>query len=218
MSVLLIGGDPTMKRYQLGRRGSSKWTEPLTWTQARKTLRTRIEGKGPYCLKRRGEDDWGRKRGLPGTLTRLDAIVPKADVGDVFLVACTKPKQVHQVRVVEHVVVKVPAFPSVGHPNLKVVWTEVYTRWPNVTSWGVANCRKVSGSTRWSYHAPNPYAQAWDIHGSTATLDEVARYLAANRERLKIIELLWRVTNHYDHIHVAVEPRRNVYATPSCAR
>lgn len=206
-----------MKRYQLGRRGSSRWTEPLTWVQARKKLKVRLEGRAPYRIKERGEDHWSRERQLPGTLDRLDVLTSRADVGDMFLVSA-QPKQVHKLRVVEYVPVKVPPFPSIGHPNLRPVWTEVWTRWPNVTSWGVANCRKIASGTRWSYHSPDPYAQAWDIHGSTATLDEVARYLAANRERLKIIELLWRVTNHYDHIHVAVEPRRNVYATPSCAR
>lgn len=207
-----------VKRYQLGKRGSSKWTDPLTWASARTELKSRLTDKGPYRLKERGSDAWGRKRALPGTLTRLDAVMSSADVGDVWLVACTKPKQVHQIRVVEHVVVKVPPFPSIGHDNLKVIWTEVYTRWPNVTSWGVANCRRVANSSRWSFHSPNPKAQAWDIHASTATMDAIAAYLKANRSRLKITELLWRVSGHYDHIHVAVEPRWNVYSIPTCAR
>ncbi len=64
---------------------------------------------------------------------------------------------------------------------------------------------------KWSQHAGSEpargfYGNAVDIFGDTATLDAVARYLEANRKRLHIRVILYRVKNHYDHIHCDTWP------------
>lgn len=39
----------------------------------------------------------------------------------------------------------------------------------------------------------------------TARLDELYKWLNANKAKFGIVELLWQVDDHYDHLHVAIE-------------
>lgn len=83
------------------------------------------------------------------------------------------------------------------------------------------NCRPISGSSTWSQHA---WGAALDIHhvdyGYSASavhqawLDKVNGFLVANLDRLSIRTRLWRVKDHYDHIHIDFWPRG--YGRPPC--
>lgn len=84
------------------------------------------------------------------------------------------------------------------------------------------NCRKISGSSRWSEHA---WGNGLDITRAgfgysedeehQALLDETYAWLDGNRRNLSIRQILWRVRDHYNHIHVDFWPKG--YGTPPCA-
>lgn len=83
---------------------------------------------------------------------------------------------------------------------------EVFDRWPQLVDLGYYNRRKIRPpSSAWSQHA---YGNAQDLGGDVQRLDLVAAWLDANRRRLNIRTLLWRVANHFDHIHVDFNPKR----------
>ena len=56
---------------------------------------------------------------------------------------------------------------------------------------------------------------------STSTLrvmdygDDVNRWLNANQGKFDITRVLWREANHYDHLHVDLDPDHS--GTPPCA-
>lgn len=107
--------------------------------------------------------------------------------------------------------------PPTAAPAIVKVWAAVYSTFHRrVSSSGVFSCRRVNFEpppAPWSYHA---WGQAWDITGTSDTLDELYRFLSARRSTLRIQELLWRVPNHYDHLHVAAGVDRTDQVPP-CA-
>lgn len=103
----------------------------------------------------------------------------------------------------------------------------VEREFPTVRSFGVYNRRYIAGTRQWSQHS---WGAAWDIRppasdryqvvtGSKVfpirrnTLDDVYAFLIAQRNRgvtfggRRIGNVLWRVKNHYDHIHVELSPK-----------
>lgn len=84
------------------------------------------------------------------------------------------------------------------------------------------NCRPIAGSGTWSQHSW-PEGNARDIFGpdkkpspsSQALLDTVAAYLRTNQTRFGIKRILWRVKDHYNHIHGDMWPTG--YGFPPCA-
>ena len=90
---------------------------------------------------------------------------------------------------------------------------------------GRYNCRKISGSSAWSQHSWGP--NALDLyppkHISYATqrqeyqdyLDIVDGFIRQHLSELNVRVRLWRVKNHYNHIHIDFWPRG--WSTPPCA-
>ena len=71
---------------------------------------------------------------------------------------------------------------------------------------GQWNRRRIAGTSIWSQHA---WGNAWDIGVRDPIIgDLVADYLKRNRRKLGVGTILWRVRNHYDHIHVEALPKR----------
>ncbi len=106
-----------------------------------------------------------------------------------------------------------PRAPDYATPAIKAVWAEVADRWGSrVTSWGVRACRYIAGTTTWSQHA---FDNAWDIHGPIALLDVIAAFLRSAPMRPYVAQVLWRVPDHFDHIHVSGRPMFT--GTPACA-
>lgn len=206
------------KQYQLGFQG-----DPESFRDSKamglmrlgvQLWRTQRSQGGPYQLKRRGKhEEYGPDRKWRSHWHRLRPLLRHSDVGDAYYSQGQKGRTV-MVRVVKRE--RMPTggvTPSIGTADVKQVYREVTSRF-KVTSLGVANCRRIDGSSQWSQHAWN---DAWDIGGSVAELDRVAHYLQANKGRLHIRNILWRgVPAHYpSHIHVDFDPPNT--GTPSCA-
>lgn len=85
---------------------------------------------------------------------------------------------------------------------------------------GRYNCRKISGSTTYSQHSW-PGGNARDLYAPVdhpdpmGFLDEVNTWLAWNKEALSIRLILWRVRDHYSHMHVDFWPHG--HQVPPCA-
>lgn len=74
-----------------------------------------------------------------------------------------------------------------------------------VTRVGQYNRRKIANSTVWSQHS---WANGSDFHvASLEHGDVLYAWLAQNKEALGIRTILWRVTGHYDHVHVDFWPK-----------
>lgn len=110
-------------------------------------------------------------------------------------------------------------------PALSRLITTLRDTFPSDIKFGTYNRRYIAGyNLTWSQHS---WPNAADIYftkeyGDTsaahqARLDKVADYLRWQYpHRDEINHLLWRRTNHYDHIHVDMFPRG--YGTPSIVR
>lgn len=115
-------------------------------------------------------------------------------------------------------------------PGIQRLAAAVYREFPDVSSFGVYNPRHIgSASWRpWSQHAGCEPARgwwgnAWDMtspasvltHGPRgpsnpvhmAYLDLLYLWLRSRRDSLRINELLWRVPDHFDHIHGSTWPK-----------
>jgi hypothetical protein len=90
---------------------------------------------------------------------------------------------------------------------IEIVWDRVRARWAaSADSWGVFNCRNIAGTHTPSQHA---WGNAWDIHPhSMGVGDAIARFLRESRNRDVVAQVLWRVPDHYDHIHVSGRPMK----------
>lgn len=91
--------------------------------------------------------------------------------------------------------------------------SEVYPRFPRAFTMGTYNRRKIAGSNTWSQHS---WANAEDIGVPTLTDgDAVFAWLKLNATRLGLRRFglrrrpaLWRVRNHFDHLHVEGRPKK----------
>jgi hypothetical protein len=98
-------------------------------------------------------------------------------------------------------------------PGLKRIRDEVYQRYSVsfatgvLKDLGVYNRRNIAGTNTWSQHA---WGNAFDIGGNVAVLDQVYVWLRNVRSAgsLPVGTILWRVKDHYDHIHVEAIPKQ----------
>ena len=81
-----------------------------------------------------------------------------------------------------------------------------------LTSWGVYDCRFIAGTTTWSQHA---WGNAEDYHGTTDAMDDLAAYARSPALRPYVSQVLWRVPDHFDHVHLSGRPLET--GTPACA-
>lgn len=91
-------------------------------------------------------------------------------------------------------------------PSADRIRSQVRGRWPEAEI-QVYNRRYIAGTTTWSQHA---WGNALDIFAPMPMLDEIADFLRG-RKRAGILPvglILWRVANHFDHIHVEGEPKQ----------
>lgn len=82
---------------------------------------------------------------------------------------------------------------------------------------GTCNCRHIGSDPDrpWSQHAECNAHDLWSPYTwrsrfnprHMAYMDAVYEWLVANRDRLGIRTILWRTTNHWDHIHIDFWPK-----------
>ena len=168
------------------------------------------DGKGPYRIKLRGKHEtFSNERGLPDTLDRLEDRLRSSEIGDFFVVEPDKGRTAW-VRAVRKEEPDVDA-PGGLTPSAAKLYEEIWGKFPNgLTYWGGFNCRSIAGTSSWSQHA---WGNALDVHTATMGLgDDVARFCRT----LKLAaETLWKVPNHFDHVHVTAAPKKA--GTPPCA-
>lgn len=95
-------------------------------------------------------------------------------------------------------------------PNCQTIATWIWERYPTARI-QTTNCRKIAGSLTWSQHS---WANALDIFLPVKVLDELYPLLIAEFGP-HIAHILWRVKDHFDHIHL--DPWPQGYSKPPCA-
>lgn len=80
-------------------------------------------------------------------------------------------------------------------------FNDAASRFPYVANLGVLVIKKISGSSVWSQHS---YGNAVDIGvANMAVGDDVAAWA---KRQAGVRNVLWRVPDHFDHVHVDFEP------------
>ena len=90
-------------------------------------------------------------------------------------------------------------------PNARRLRDAIAAEFPTAT-FGVTNCRHIASNRLrpWSQHAEG---NALDIWSSVPTLDDINQWIIDRRQQYDVNNLLWRVKNHHDHIHVDFWPK-----------
>lgn len=97
--------------------------------------------------------------------------------------------------------------------TLEAYTSDVLSRFSGTSNGGVQECRKIANSNTWSQHA---WGNAVDVMvPNLATGDRVYAWTLANKSRYGLGSVLWRVKDHYDHVHVEGLPKQT--GTPPCA-
>ena len=172
--------------------------------------RMRVWG-GPWRQRTRGQD-WGPWRtDFEDTASRFRERLKGFDnVGDVGVIEAQNAGLII-VRKMEIVEVDFPSFPATCTDRVKDLVHELWTEFPQLESWGIYNCRKIDGSSRWSEHS---WGDAIDPHSGTTYMDRAVAWGKRNAERLHITRILWRVSGHWDHSHWDMDPDHS--STPPC--
>jgi hypothetical protein len=170
--------------------------------------------KGPYL-----QGDWSEKGFGPPRQDWSEACdqfkkaLNNNGVGDTRVMKDGASEAKIAVRKVDIPDVDYPSVASNSTPRVKAFIKPVWDEFPQLTSWGIYNCRRIAGSSSFSEHA---WADAIDLHApSMAYGDQVYRWCMTNKGRFDITRVLWRQASHYDHLHVDFDPDHS--GTPPCA-
>lgn len=144
------------------------------------------------------------KAGLQ-TKVRNSIFGPNGEVGEKF-----------EIRVVH---VKPPPAPPGSeswHPLIREVYAFARSNFPEMESWGVCNCRRASHNQNiYSQHAGwKGGCRAIDLHAATKSEGD-ALVRAIKGKFGDRVTCVWWTTNHYDHVHIEVRPRKT--GVPVCA-
>lgn len=89
-------------------------------------------------------------------------------------------------------------FPNEAH--LKTVLSVLKSEFPKGSNGGISVVKKISGSNTWSQHA---WGNAVDFMVPSLEYgDQVYRYVASHKTSLGVGTVLWRVKDHYNHLHI----------------
>ena len=100
-------------------------------------------------------------------------------------------------------------------PNTQTIVDAVLAEFPQVRV-GAWACRHIAGTLTWSQHSwteGNYEGNAADFFAPTIILDQVAGFIRREYPEL-VAHLLWRVKNHFDHVHLDTWPQG--YMLPPC--
>lgn len=105
-------------------------------------------------------------------------------------------------------------------PNVQRVVDAVVQEFPTVRV-GAWNCRKIAGKPLWSQHSyvqrtPLYQGNAADVFPTNpAQGDQIAAFIRRPEYAAVVKTVLWRVKDHFDHIHFDTWPEG--VGTPPCA-
>jgi hypothetical protein len=207
-----------MRAYRL-KRPNGSWTPPIDEQDFDRSVHRRAKLlEGPVRLRENG--------GKPGVLRSVpagvDKLLRKAHEGDVGYHSSLLNAKHHGIltRVVEDE--PQPANTS-GSPGVDLVvgFMNEHFEWQ---SWGIYVYKHIAGSSTYSDHSyvnhnvrPEWCGRAIDIRPEPFTMalgDEVKAALLGEESIVANMRyLLWRVPDHYDHIHVSMD---DIGAPGSC--
>lgn len=166
---------------------------------------------GPWRQRDRGEP-WGRPRSFQDARERYRLALENNEIGDIRIMVDTQDAAI-ATRKVHIVEVDFPTISSNATARAKAIVVPLWTEFPSLQYWGCYNCRHIAGSSSWSEHA---WADAVDVHPPTMAYgDRVYHWLMAHKAEFGITRVLWRVTGHFDHLHIDFDPDHS--GTPPCA-
>ena len=171
--------------------------------------------EGPYKQRNWGDKDgWGQERTWNEAMKRFRTALGNNEVGDVRAITPNTPKDTFlAVRKVSVIEVDFPSISSNATPRAKAIVKPLWAAFPQLHYLGCYNCRHIAGSSSWSEHS---WADAIDIGPpNMAYGDKVYRWLMNNKGRFDITRVLWRVSGHFDHLHIDFDPDHS--GTPPCA-
>jgi hypothetical protein len=190
------------------------WFKAEGLGQAMERVRDRMKKQdGPWRQRDRGED-WGTRRPFSEAAEAFKEACSNNKEGDIRMMTPDSPKgALIAVRKIQIPDVNYPNISSNATPAVKNLIKPLWDEFPALDYWGCYNCRRIANSSSWSQHA---WADAIDIHAPTMAYgDKVNHWLNANKGRFNLTRVLWRVANHYDHLHIDFDPDRG--GTPPCA-
>lgn len=92
-----------------------------------------------------------------------------------------------------------------GSPAALFYWAAVQSAWPGLRFGGMYNRRFIKGTHTWSQHA---YGNAIDeMVPSLSYGDQVYAWVRARSAQFHLAHLLWRVPDHFNHIHADFWPQ-----------
>lgn len=197
-------------KYRVADRPPQNLTGVAKYIKKRMAL-PRNAGKG-YRFKMTGTDDWSRIRPLKRSIEKFKIKLSKSRLNKQWVFQSMKSK----FRIFS---MKIDVNPAVatntpGTNAIDIIVGTTLKKFPNAQIWGICVCKRISGTYTWSQHA---FCNAVDWGGSTTLLDSIAKYQRSLMAKgyLPVAELLWRVPNHYNHIHDTGAPKLG--GSPSCA-
>lgn len=192
------------------KRPNGTWSPPIfDEDPLRKSVKKRLAPlDGPFVIVEPGV-------GEGPALVKMEAAdrfvnrMMKEPVGTHLKVQNLADKGVHG-RVVE--VAPSPANTS-GSPGVDIVVgflnAEFSGKWE---AWGIYVYKHIAGSSTWSDHSyvnnpANWCGRAIDVHPASMSIGDTikSRVMAENSITSRLRYLLWRVPDHYDHLHFSME-------------
>ncbi len=174
------------------------------------------KGEG-YRIKKLGTTEWSRVLTLKMALRKLNTKLLAAPVAtNIKPIGYAIMSEKSGFKIVVKKVDLNPAMvlDTIGTRSVDIIVGTAVLKFPTLKNLGIFNCRYIRGTTTWSQHA---WGNAVDFGGSTELLDAVADYLNTLKEKgyIPLGTLLWRVPDHYTHIHAEGLPKMT--GTPPCA-
>ncbi len=207
----------------LGSDRSPVWVEPQGFKATTDLVRkraVRVQGEG--FRQRTRDEEFGQLRELDEAFPLFRQRVQGGRLGDVHVLWALK----NDLRIlVREVAPTLALVDTQGNDNLDKVWTEFRARLGYVPeTWGWCVRKNIAGTSTWSQHCPwpdgpgGPGCNAVDIHPSSmAEGDRMFRILAEMRgDGFPVGRTLWRVADHFDHLHQEGAPERTGTPRASC--
>ena len=217
-----------MRAYAAGLRGAELGALTDLEGAVRELMDRVRDTSGPWWLTIRGSGVEEKIHGRARLRRKLTALGERLKVGDRLDLRPVKGRRTFVIRCSAWKLGVAPPVPKVGATDaIERAWVFVFEETARMAlelgrdlvfvQQGIANCRKIDGSSTWSQHA---WANGLDGHvadRSTGKLDDRATTILAERCRARAFaaEVLWHVAGHFGHFHITGAPKRS--GVPPCA-